>query len=249
MAKPNDSTSAISCDREQASSSVPSNADKARAGLSRRSAMQIMTSAAAVPVTAFGAAMPAFARRTDRSPWDAAMARFRIADREADEAGARFNGVEEKFFELLQKIPHVTIGPDLYTGRTQPVSTEDAQMVREARTLVRQLAEGRRWHEPGIPGLEEHTQFCRNLAAAADKRDAQIEALDAELGYSKANDAHDAAIEKMCAARDRLIEMPAPDGEALLWKLDWLFFSDHCWTEEGYVDQTVADTRRMLAVH
>jgi hypothetical protein len=208
--------------------------------------MNMMTAIAVAPAIA----MPSSARATpfpaDRENWDRAMAAFKRAENAWEASSSRIDAIEETFFELRKNIPHTTVGPDFYTGRTQPVSTEDISMVAQARRLVKDLSEGRRWHEPGIPGLEEHTQFCRALAAAEDKRDAQIEALDAELGYSKANDAHDTALDKMVEARDRLIEMPAPDGEALLWKLDWLLFSDGAIWQKEYVAQTAKDACRML---
>ena len=75
--------------------------------------------------------------------------------------------------------------------------------------------------------------------------DAEIEALNARLGYTEINDAHDAAVDRVSDERDVLIKMPAPDGEALLWKLDWLLFSDNPW-EDHLTDQAHADARRYL---
>ena len=40
--------------------------------------------------------------------------------------------------------------------------------------------------------------------------------------------------------------MPAPDGEALLWKIERLYKPGEGMWEEGYEDQTHADIRRFL---
>lgn len=207
--------------------------------------MTAMTAIAAAPAAATIPARAHARANADRRAWDAAMARFRIAENESAEIGERRDLIEARFYSDREKIPHITVGPDYFTGRTQPVSTEDISMVASARCIVRELAEGRRVHVPGLPGLAEHNQFCRELAAAAGRRDALIKALDEELGYSKAEAEADAAVDRCCAARDVLLAMPAPDGAALLWKLDWLFFSDHLWAD-GYIDQTVADARTMF---
>jgi hypothetical protein len=46
---------------------------------------------------------------------------------------------------------------------------------------------------------------------------------DERHGYSAANDRLDAAANAYSDTTSKLLEMPAPDGEALLWKLDYLF--------------------------
>lgn len=179
-----------------------------------------------------------------RASWDAAMAVFLEAERESNALSEELDHAHRAFLERCEKVPHVTLASDPYTGRYLPVSTADARAVAEARRLVRDVAEGRCRLGP-ILELQKHYELFRQLAAAADERQALIGAIDAETGYSKAEQEHDSAVDKMCEARDALIAMPAPDGEALLWKLDWLFFTDHVWNED-FVAPAIADARRML---
>jgi hypothetical protein len=62
----------------------------------------------------------------------------------------------------------------------------------------------------------------------------------------------DEAEELFTDARDRagavLLDMPAPDAEALLWKLEYMWLNDEeaSWSEEA-VSGVLADARRLLA--
>lgn len=47
-------------------------------------------------------------------------------------------------------------------------------------------------------------------------------------------------------AETALLNMPAPDGEALLWKVDRLYTPGEGIWSEGVEDQTCADLRRFL---
>ncbi len=55
--------------------------------------------------------------------------------------------------------------------------------------------------------------------------------------------------EKMCEALDALIEMPAPDVEALKWKFDYLFEPNREGSAAGwdisYIQQTLDDALRL----
>jgi hypothetical protein len=80
----------------------------------------------------------------------------------------------------------------------------------------------------------------------ADERDAEIERLDKLHGWSAAHDTYEAAIARQCDAEGQLLRMPAPDGEALMWKVESLYKpGDGLWGE-GVEDQTHADLRRFL---
>lgn len=176
--------------------------------------------------------------------WDEAFAAFVQADRECDAVLERLRPVEAEFMAEREKIPHKVFRPDPYTGRYQPVSTRDMNFVAEARYLVRQVAEGRARLDP-IPSLQEHFRLCQKVAAADGARQAEIEKIDARLGYSALEKEYDEALDRRIDARDVLIAMPAPNSKALLWKLEWLFFEDSIW-DESFTAQTIGDARRML---
>ena len=64
------------------------------------------------------------------------------------------------------------------------------------------------------------------------------------------NDEYERLITAQCAEEDALMAMPAPDCNALRWKLDKVLEADSdgstpCWIRE-YVAQTVADYQRLL---
>lgn len=206
--------------------------------------MNMMTAVAAVPAITMPTA--ALAIRRDRSDWDRAMARFRAAERECQAIGRKDEEVQRAYFERAKAVPHVTLRPDPYTGRHNSVSTADERFALEARSLVRDVDAGK-CHLDALPDLQEHLRLCREMVGAADRRQAELDAIDVELGRTASEKAYDAAVDRMGEARDALIAIPAPDGEALLWKLEWLFFSDHLWDEE-FAAPAIADAKRILSI-
>ena len=71
-----------------------------------------------------------------------------------------------------------------------------------------------------------------------------------DTGYDAANDRYDELSHRIADAEGKLMATPAPDRQALLWKLEKLLEVDHGstapWSEE-YVEQTKSDMRRLLA--
>ena len=193
---------------------------------------------------------PAHAAPADRSAWDRA---FRAYE-EAKAEDAAFNAVFEPMWEQYDReraaVPHITLRPDPYSGRRVPVTTADRMFVHEARKLVGEVEAGRTKLDP-IPSLQEHLQLCRDVAAAADERDAKIAAIRDRLGLDEAEDRWEALGERAYEAEWALMDMPAPDGAALLWKLEKLLDVERDggtagWSGEA-VAQTMADARRLLS--
>ena len=85
------------------------------------------------------------------------------------------------------------------------------------------------------------------LVDAADARDAQLAAIDKRLGRSAANDHYDRLSGAIGDAEEVLLNIPAPDGEALLWKVKRLYAEGEGVWEAGYEAQTHADLRRILS--
>lgn len=77
-------------------------------------------------------------------------------------------------------------------------------------------------------------------------------ALAEEMGLSEVGDRYERMIEVFCRLSDRLLELPAPDAKAALWKLGRLVGTDDPGTDstpawsKDYVEQTVADLRHFV---
>ena len=90
-------------------------------------------------------------------------------------------------------------------------------------------------------------------------RDTHIEPFDKEAaeasGFTALNENIDDEGERVSEAIDALIQLPAPDAAALLWKLNYIIASEiddegeggstPCWSG-AFVAQTIADMRRIL---
>ena len=74
-------------------------------------------------------------------------------------------------------------------------------------------------------------------------------------GFAQLNHTIDDWGDRVAEAAEAVLAMPAPDREALLWKLEYLFGRDldkgacstDCWSAEFFA-QTMADIRRLLTV-
>lgn len=204
--------------------------------LSRRQALAGMSATAAVaaaPATAIAATSTA-----DRSAWDAAMRDLARARAASDAFDAKLTRIEAAFDRLSAKVPHVTIeGSEAYYGRT--LTTADNQNVRWLRSSAKHV---RYIEECAYDGHRWATQ----LIDAADARDAKIKRISDRLGRDAAIEHYDALSQRICDAEERLMNMPAPDGEALLWKVDKLWKPETDIWSEDYTRQTHSDLRRML---
>lgn len=207
----------------------------------------------AAPLAAAALAIPMSARAAsaDRTAWNLAMAAYNAAKAEDDAYNPVFRELHDRWTETTEAVPHVTLRPDPYTGRFEPVSTADRFFVADARRIVKELAEGKRRHDP-LPDLTEHTALLHEVAAAADKRDTEIEAISASMGYDQAETKWDALSSKVVDAEGVLMATPAPDVAALRWKLDHLTTDprEHdgamaAWSVH-FVRQTLADIALLL---
>lgn len=203
------------------------------------------------PLAAAALAIPMSARAAtaDRTAWNVAMAAYNAAKAEDDAYNPVFRELHNRWTETTEAVPHVTLRPDPYTGRFEPVSTADRFFVADARRIVKELAEGKRRHDP-LPDLTEHTALLHEVVAAADKRDTEIDAISGQLGYDAASERYEALGEALYGTEDALMETPAPDLAALRWKLAKVIDSDgtnaiSAWSAE-YVAQTIADIARLL---
>lgn len=209
----------------------------------------ILTAALALPATALAASVPTTAQAapTDRTAWDRAFAAFELATFEDEAFGRVYNDVEARYFAALAAIPHTALRPDPYSGRFIPVTTADEQFVKRARRLVEDVRAGRCYLETErYPDLGEHYRLCRETKVAADKRDRKVRQLNARLGMDEVEAMSEALGQRAYEAKWALMELPAPDGAALLWKLGVLLDADSIAWEEKAVSPAMADARRLL---
>lgn len=214
--------------------------------MSRRAALTGIALAGAVIAPAAIAGLPS-ATGLSRAAWDRAFAVMQRAKAASDAEDARHEPIWQAYRAAVDAVPHISLGRDPYTGSREPLTTDNHWAVRDARRMVQEMAEGRRKHDP-YPDLMAHEKLQRELAAAADARDAEIERIDKRLGYSQADDKRQAACDAWLDAEAVLFDMPAPDGPALLWKLEATWLGDE---EAGYckdrVSGILADARRLLS--
>ena len=193
--------------------------------------MALASASVAIPAAALAHSMA----QPNRAAWDGALAALTAAHKASDDFEARFWPIEKAYQAAVKDVPHVIVDKG---GRQ--ISTEDQQEVNWARSSAGNI----RYVEASAYADVKANQ---QLVEAADARDAQITAIDQRLGRSTANSHCDTLSEAISAAEEVLLKMPAPDGEALLWKVDRLYPEGEGIWEPGFASQTHADLRRLLS--
>lgn len=208
----------------------------------------------AAPLTAVALAIPATAAATsipaDRTQWEAALATLRQAKAHDDAYVPGWWELWNKCKAACDRVPHFAVRPAPYSGRHEPVTTADDWLVRMARYEVQQKAEGKVWHDPKVPGVVEHFEWQRDLAQAADERDAAIQRLRASFNMDDADEKAEQLGEAVAEAQRVLMATPAPDLAALRWKLDYALADDStestpAWSMD-FIAQMLADIARLL---
>lgn len=209
----------------------------------------ILGAAAAVPaLVALPAAAAIAAIPADRSAWDRAFAAYEKAKAEDEAYDAIFNPVYDQWKAEVEAIPHRTFGPDLYIGRAT-ISTEDRVQIATVRKRVEDADNGKITCAPGH-AMEKHLELCREIVAFDDARQAQVKAIEDRLNWQELNDKWEAVGQAAYEAECEVLDTPAPDLPALLFKLEKLLHADEDgstspWCEQK-VAQTMADARRLL---
>jgi hypothetical protein len=193
--------------------------------------MALASAATVIPAAATAASNV----QPDRAAWDRAMAALNCAKAEADAFDDELWRIDAAYHFEADQVPHVTV--EKY-GRT--ISTANRDEVAWARSGCKSL----RYVETCA---YEGAKADQQLVDAADARDAKLKAIDKRLGYGAAHDHNDALTDAIVEAEEVLLNMPAPDGEALLWKVNRLYPEGEGIWEAGYEAQTQADLRRFLS--
>lgn len=191
------------------------------ASIDRREALAGLTIAAAIGSTT----SPALPRSANRREWNAAMAAYLEADRKSSALRPRLDKINEAYQEGRKALPEVA-------------SDWEVRRARNAWSGVGYLED--------VGDNYERYRAYHALVKADDERKAKLEALDKRLGWTAINDRYDALTEAMSQAETALLSVPAPDGEALMWKVERLYTPGEGIWGEGYEDQTHADLRRFL---
>ena len=196
---------------------------------------------AACPMTPVPAAPAA-----DRSAWDHAFATMVAAHVVSEQASADFWKVHEAWDATEPPLSMIDTYAIMPLGRHEPRLRSFAHSD-DLDEWDRNIA------NPEWGGGEpSKVRERKSIASVREFRRLRDEN-DQRHGYSAASDRTDEADDALCEAERRLILMPAPDGDALMWKLEHLYggcaknpAGDSPNWSNSYVNAVVADARRLL---
>ena len=207
--------------------------------LSRRQALAGLSVLGAVAIPTVASTKTTIAR-PDRRAWDSAMAHLKRCE-------AAFNRSDEGYDAFLQAYERARPSKDIIDWRE--FSCMDRDYVARVMSIdeyerERLASEGRLW-------WAKNPEACRARIRAAFDSVREFRRLEMEAGertgYRAYDEKHEAISDRHYNALTALVEMPAPDSEALLWKINHLFTEANVdWSEE-YTAQFFTDARRLLS--
>jgi len=175
----------------------------------------------------------------DRSAWDNAMAAFEVAKAHYQASYRRYNEAERQYRQNQPKRPEVK-HPYLF-GMSDDYLYDRADL----QALAANLAT-----------LPNSAAAKKAIDAIRDYR-ARSAIVRKTVGYDALCEAMERDCDAACGLEAALMQLPAPDGTALLWKLEVAFGSDRAPFPDGveytpslsreYLAQTFADMRRLLS--
>ncbi len=220
--------------------------------LTRRAALAALAGA---PVSMMVLGIPAAARASeDRTAWDRAFTIYQRAKAAADADSAAFDPLEEAYRASYPSMDSIDFrqlsvfngfGHDrLHIAYKMDVEQEWQEfLARENKTWwALDPEQNRKTKERRRAALDSVLEFRR-----------KVEEHGRDTSYTQAAERNDRLDEARYNAKWELIRTPAPDGEALLWKLETLFGPDAShdgsvtpWSEEA-IAPVMADARRLLS--
>lgn len=208
--------------------------------MNRRQALIGMTAIATLGATPVAGAMLINNRQSDRRAWDSAFAHMERTKHIADALGEKWDRLAEAREAAMPSSDHIDFREFAFTPKLEVLHSYDLD-----RHERHQLAdEGKTWW------AKDPEAFRAKVRAACDavrQWRCDKEALDGRLDFTRVSQQQEDASEAYSAALDVLVELPAPDAEALLWKIRYLFTStDTAWVEE-YTAQFHRDAERLLS--
>lgn len=198
---------------------------------------------ALVSIAAATVVAPAVATGTapDRFQWNLAWADYEKAQREAEEAHRLYDCAYTRYEALAPSIDMIDTKnlPSPFVHRAELETLLDT-----AKTWAWVLAnEGKTW------SARDPEAYKANVKAALDSVDSYRMQRDHARKVTKLDyysDLSDTADDRVSEAEQRLLDLPAPDGAALLWKVNRLYAPGEGIWSEGIEDQTHSDLHRLL---
>ncbi len=216
------------------------------------------TALAAIGTVGTLAAIPAAAattnQSTDRSAWDQAFRRMEHTKSVADADSAVFDKIAAAWEAGRPSMDAIHWREfSIVNGFGQDRFHVAYMLDVEAEWQDFLSRENKTWWAPD-PAHNKRTKERRRAAldSVLEFR-RKNEEHNRATGYTQAAERNDRLDEARYNAKWDLIRTPAPDGEALLWKLETLFGPDAChdgsvtpWSEEA-IAPVMADARRLLS--
>lgn len=211
----------------------------------RRAALLAIGSAgaiAAVPVAAI-ASRPA----VDRSAWERTFAELQAIQKAYDAQSAIYDRIEPSHTAGRPSLDLI----DWASGEFRFMDRHHVANVMDVEKYWQQFldAEGKTWWAKNADATKARTRKALDSVLEYRRRDAEN---DEHYDWDGLNDKLDKLSDELSDAQTRLLKVPAPDGEALLWKLDHLFgeeqTGDYCdaWSMD-LINPLLADARRLLS--
>ena len=208
--------------------------------MNRRQALIGMGAVATLGATPVAGAMLINNRQSDRRAWDAAFAHMERTKRLADALGEKWDRLAEAREAAMPSSDHIDFREFAFLSKQEVLHSYDL----DRHELWQQAGEGRVWW------AKDPDAFRAKVRAACDavrQWRCDRDALDERLDFARISQQQEDASEAYSDALSVLVEMPAPDSEALLWKIRYLFTSaDTAWVEE-YTAQFHRDAKRLLS--
>jgi len=184
----------------------------------------------------------------DRTQWDATMSKLAVARARYKASG---DAADQTYALYKARAPQYPKVDRLHFMGIPDYRLFD-QLDLDKHTADFNAGEGVLWSSPS--GAARRS-FEASIAAIRDYR-AKVEAAAVASRYREANDVSEADLDAVCLLLNELMQMPAPDLPALLWKLEEAFGTDKATypdSEEStpgtcrrHLAQTFADMRRLL---
>lgn len=242
MAETNHTSSATNHDHEASSPNVPLNANTAPEGLSRRTLMQLATSAAAIPAVAL-LPTPAAGAVVDRTAWDRAVAELRCAEANLSRISpihdAAFDAAEAMCPRRAEFFSRYDLGcyADESRGREHNLAAAWLTIVRE------------RGIATPIQDPTQSREVTSEARRVVDEFDAWRRRRDEAHAFHRCDEIDkqwEAAVDRVYDAREALLKSDAPDESALLLKLEILTKLMDGEQDLPHVKQLQTDAQRLL---
>jgi hypothetical protein len=245
MAETNHTSSATNSDCNASSPGVSSDAKMAPEGFNRRKAMTAMTAIAVAPAATFLPLRAASASTANRRDWDRALARYSEAKEAHDRVDAEHNAAVATYRAECGK-PN----PEFAYYRIDSAGIADRLNRSADIRRVGNEIEARDYAGQAKLSADDFSAIARKATLLVDQYDEYLQRCEAleERVIGDKQDRWEAALDKLDAAQRALLGTPAPDAEAMLYKLT-LLSVDMAQADAEFQEDIVAlreDARRLF---